>query len=107
MRRPAVPGTYSLGARLRDGCGLPLAEWFQGLDTKGPLDVRALHLGTVAPEGSPIMPPPRNMRSLALAIRERGVGMIQSRVRALRDEREAGLSRHMPFLTAPTGCASL
>jgi hypothetical protein len=78
LRRLARPNTYSLGARLRDGRELPLVDWLESLGTDGPLEARALDLGTLAPEGLPehIAAAFANTQGLALAIRARGLPSV-------------------------------
>jgi hypothetical protein len=78
LRRLAQPNTYSLGARLRDGRELPLVDWLEGLGTEGPLEARALDLGTLAPEGLPehIAAAFANTQGLALALRARGIPSV-------------------------------
>jgi hypothetical protein len=75
LRRLAQPKTYSLGARLRDGRELPLADWLEELGTAGPLEARALDLGTLAPEGLPahMAAAFANTQGLALELRARGI----------------------------------
>ena len=78
LRRLAQPNTYSLGARLRDGRELPLVDWLEGLGTEGPLEARAMDLGTLAPDGLPehIAAAFANTQGLALAIRARGIPSV-------------------------------
>ncbi len=78
VRRLEVPRVCSLGARPRDGRELPLAEWLETLGMQGPLEVRALDLGTLAPEGLPehMAAGFAHTQALALAIRERGLSSV-------------------------------
>ncbi|MFY0567302.1 hypothetical protein ACN28E_26225 [Archangium lansingense] len=79
VRRLAQPNTYSLGARLRDGRELPLAGWLEGLGTDGePLEVRALDLGSRAPEKLPehIAAAFASTQALVLALRSRGISSV-------------------------------
>ncbi|WNG57674.1 hypothetical protein F0U59_25110 [Archangium gephyra] len=74
LRRLARPNTYSLGARPRDGRELPLADWLEELGKEGPLEARALDLGSLSMEGLPahMAAAFANTQGLALELHTRG-----------------------------------
>ncbi|WP_434391313.1 hypothetical protein [Melittangium boletus] len=78
VRALAVPRTYSIGARLRDGRELPLSAWREALGLEAAVESRVVDLGAFSAEGLPehMAAAFANTRGLGLAVRVRGVPSV-------------------------------
>ena len=80
VRQLAVPKTFSIGARLRDGRELPLSDWREALGMEAPVESRVVDFGTFSAEGLPahMAAAFANTHALCLALRARGVPSVYS-----------------------------
>ncbi|WP_342378300.1 hypothetical protein NVS55_02940 [Myxococcus stipitatus] len=83
LRLLEVPGTFSVGARTREGQELSLESWREVLDGEGLVSVRAMDLGGMGPGELPdyVSAAFANSEALVLDVRtQRGAGLYQLEV---------------------------